>query len=152
MLSWPPALVLAWHGESFPHARRWWCSRPMPAPRATAHVPDGAGGWSCEAETRHARRRLVVGIPLVGNWSEMQPTSWRPDVLPVWVLTRVLSPPRLEFWPWHCQFWPSPCQWCWVTLCLRIIFSPSKGALIRALIRFPLTIGAWKLNKYFPFV
>jgi hypothetical protein len=31
-----------------------------------------------------------VGIPLVGNWSEMQPTGQRLDVLPVWVLTAVL--------------------------------------------------------------
>jgi hypothetical protein len=28
-----------------------------------------------------------VGILLVGNWSEMQPTSRRLDVLPMWVLT-----------------------------------------------------------------
>jgi hypothetical protein len=35
----------------------------------------------CEAETCHARLRLVVGIPLVGNWSEMQPSSRRLDVL-----------------------------------------------------------------------
>jgi hypothetical protein len=45
-----------------------------------------------EAETSRARWRLVVGIPLAGNWSEMQPTDRRPDVLPVWVLTRVFSP------------------------------------------------------------
>jgi hypothetical protein len=51
---------------------------------------------SCEAETCRARRRLVVrggDFPLVGNWSEMQPTGRRLDVLPVRVLTRVLSPP-----------------------------------------------------------
>jgi hypothetical protein len=54
---------------------------------------------SCEAETCCARRRLVVGIPLVGNWSEMQPTSQRLDVLPVWVLTRVFSPPCPESLP-----------------------------------------------------
>jgi hypothetical protein len=47
-------------------------------------------------ETCRARRRLVTGIPLVGNWSEMQPTSQRQDVLPVWVLTGVLSPPVLN--------------------------------------------------------
>jgi hypothetical protein len=34
-----------------------------------------------------------VGVPLVGNWSEMQSTGQRLDVLPVWVLTRVPSPP-----------------------------------------------------------
>jgi hypothetical protein len=45
------------------------------------------GDLSCEAETCRARRRLVVGILLVGNWSEMQPTSRRLDVLPMWVLT-----------------------------------------------------------------
>jgi hypothetical protein len=38
-----------------------------------AHVPMGAGllvrdgDLSCEAETSRARRRLVMGIPLVGN-------------------------------------------------------------------------------------
>jgi hypothetical protein len=32
-----------------------------------------------------------VEIPLVGNWSEMQPTGRRLDVLPVWFLTRVLG-------------------------------------------------------------
>jgi hypothetical protein len=54
---------------------------------------------SCEAETSRARQRLLVGIPLVGNWSEMQPTGQRLDVLPVWVLTRVLSPPCPESSP-----------------------------------------------------
>jgi hypothetical protein len=50
------------------------------------------GDLSCEAETSR-------GVPLVGNWSEMLPTGWRLDVLPVSVLTGVLSPPRLESWP-----------------------------------------------------
>jgi hypothetical protein len=50
---------------------------------------------SCEAEIR-ARQRLVVGVPLMGNWSEMQPTGQRLGVLPVWVLTRFFSPPCLE--------------------------------------------------------
>jgi hypothetical protein len=60
---------------------------------------------SCKAETSHARRRLVrggdlsEGIPLVGNWSEMLPTGRKHDVLPVWVLTGVLSLPRHESWP-----------------------------------------------------
>jgi hypothetical protein len=85
------------------------------------------GDFSCEAET-------FVGIPLVGNWLEMQPTGRRLDVLPVWVLTRVLSLPRPESWPWHWRSWPSRCQWCWVTLCLRKIFSLLKGALIRDLV------------------
>jgi hypothetical protein len=60
------------------------------------HAPVEAGGelvrggdFSCETET-------CRGIPLVGNWSEMLPTSRRLDVLPVWVLTGVLSPPRLN--------------------------------------------------------
>jgi hypothetical protein len=48
---------------------------------------------SCEAETCRARWRLVVGVSLVRNWSEMQPTGQRPDVLPVSVLTRVFTPP-----------------------------------------------------------
>jgi hypothetical protein len=60
---------------------------------------------SCEADTCRAsqtcraRRRLVVGFPLVGNWSEMQPAGGRLDVLPVWVLTRVLNPPCPESLP-----------------------------------------------------
>jgi hypothetical protein len=99
LLAWPPAVVFAWCGESFPHVRRWWCSRLGLALCAMAHAPVGAGGRSCEAETYRARRRLVVRIPLVGNWSEMQPTGRRLDVLPVWVLIGVLSPPRLESWP-----------------------------------------------------
>jgi hypothetical protein len=64
------------------------------------------GDLSCEAETCRVRRRLVVrgedlseGIPLVGNWSEMLPTGRKCDILPVWVLTRVLSLPRLESLP-----------------------------------------------------
>jgi hypothetical protein len=57
------------------------------------------GDFSCEAYTSHARQRLVAGIPLVGNWSEMQPTGQELDVLPVWVLTRVLSPPCPEYLP-----------------------------------------------------
>jgi hypothetical protein len=58
---------------------------------------------SCKAETCHAGRRLVVrggdsseGVPLVGNWSEMLPIGRKRDVLLVWVLTGVLSLPRLE--------------------------------------------------------
>jgi hypothetical protein len=52
--------------------------------------------FSCKVETCRVRRRHVVGIPLVGNWSEMQPTGQRLAVLPVWVLTRVLTPPCPE--------------------------------------------------------
>jgi hypothetical protein len=51
---------------------------------------------SCKAETSRARRRLIVGFPLVGNWSEMQPTGRRLDVFPVWILTRVLTSPCPE--------------------------------------------------------
>jgi hypothetical protein len=74
--------------------------------RAACHGPHTSQSWrevvhrgdlSCEAEASRARRRLLGGIPLVGNWSEMLPTGRRPDVLPVWVLIGVLSPPRLEF-------------------------------------------------------
>jgi hypothetical protein len=65
---------------------------------ASGPMYESESDLSCEAETSRARRRLVVGIRLVGNWSEMQPTSRRPDVLPVWVLTRVLSLPRPESW------------------------------------------------------
>jgi hypothetical protein len=46
----------------------------------------------------------------VGNWPEMQPTGQRLDVLPVWVLTRVLSPHCPGSLPWRCQSWPSHCQ------------------------------------------
>jgi hypothetical protein len=50
-------------------------------PCVWAHAPVGAellmrgGDLLCEAETCRVRRRLVVGVPLVGNWSEMQPTG-----------------------------------------------------------------------------
>jgi hypothetical protein len=54
---------------------------------------------SCEAETCRVRRRLVMGVPLVGNWSEMQPTGRRLDVLLVWILTRVPSHPCPESLP-----------------------------------------------------
>jgi hypothetical protein len=63
------------------------------------------GDLSCEAENCRARQRLVVrggdlleGVPLAGNWSEMLPTSREHDILPVRVLTGVLSLPRLESW------------------------------------------------------
>jgi hypothetical protein len=46
---------------------------------------------------------LSEGVPLVGNWSEKLPTDREHDVLPVMVLTGVLSPPRLESWPSRCQ-------------------------------------------------
>jgi hypothetical protein len=39
---------------------------------------------------------LSEGVSLVGNWSEMLPTSREHDVLPVKVLAGVLIPPRLE--------------------------------------------------------
>jgi hypothetical protein len=82
-------------------------------PRAMAHAPVGVGGSSCDAETCRARQRLLVrggdlsggGDPscreLVGdvaNWSGMLPTGRKRDILPVWVLTGVLSLPRLESW------------------------------------------------------
>jgi hypothetical protein len=60
----------------------------MLEPCVWAHTPVGTG--------------LVVrgeAFPLVGNWSEMQPTGQRLDVLPVWVLTRVPSPPCPESLP-----------------------------------------------------
>jgi hypothetical protein len=66
-----------------------------------AHAPVGAGGgrarrrllvrggdFSCEAETYR-------GIPLAGNWSETLLTGRNRDVLPVWVLTRVLVTPQV---------------------------------------------------------
>jgi hypothetical protein len=59
---------------------------------AVCHGPHISRGRTCRA-----RRRLVMRIPLVGNWSDMQPTGRRLDVL--WVLTGVLSPPRPESWP-----------------------------------------------------
>jgi hypothetical protein len=67
---------------------------------------------SCKAGTRRARRRLIEGVPLVGNWSEKLPTSREQDILPVMVLTGVLSPPHLESWLSRCQSCPSHCQWC----------------------------------------
>jgi hypothetical protein len=63
------------------------------------------GESSCEDETCRARRRLAVrggdlswGIPLVGNWSEIQPSGRNRDILPVWVLTGVLSLTHLGSW------------------------------------------------------
>jgi hypothetical protein len=73
--------------------------------RVWDHVPVGAGlvmrggDLSCEAGTYRARWRLVVGVPLVGNRSEMQATDRRLDVLPLWVLTRVFPPPCPESLP-----------------------------------------------------
>jgi hypothetical protein len=56
-----------------------------------------------ETGTARANERLFVRggdcseeVPLVGNWSEMLPTGREQNVLPVMVLTGVLSPPRLE--------------------------------------------------------
>jgi hypothetical protein len=60
-----------------------------------ARLVERGGDFSCEAETCRARQRLVVGIPLVGNWSEVQPIGWRLDVLLVWVLTGVLVTPQV---------------------------------------------------------
>jgi mono/diheme cytochrome c family protein len=63
------------------------------------------GPHQLELGEARARQILVVrgedlseGILLVGNWSEMQPTGQKRDVLPVWVLTRVLSLPHHESW------------------------------------------------------
>jgi hypothetical protein len=90
-----------------PHA-----SVAMLEPCVWAYTPVGTGlvVWggdlSYEAETCRAGRRLLVqgrDFPLVGNWSEMQPTGQRLDVLPVWVLTRVPSPPCPKSLSWHCQ-------------------------------------------------
>jgi hypothetical protein len=67
--------------------------------RARKRLVVWGGDLSCGAETSRARQRLVVGNPLVGNLSEMQPTGRKLEVLPVWVLTGVLSPPHLESWP-----------------------------------------------------
>jgi hypothetical protein len=92
----------------------------VPQARATCHgtrLSRSRGGSSCEAETCCASPRLVVrggdlseGVPLVGNWSDMLPSSREHDVLPMMVLTGFLSLPRLECWP-------PRCQWCWITLC-----------------------------------
>jgi hypothetical protein len=80
----------------------------MPQARAACHGPRLSRIWgelvrgrdlSCEAETCRARQRLIGGISLVGNWLDTLPTGRKHDVLPVWVLTGVLSPPRLESWP-----------------------------------------------------
>jgi hypothetical protein len=77
----------------------------------------GGGDSSCEAEAGHARRRLVVrgedlsckektcrrSFLLVGDLLEKLPTSRKQEILPVMVLTGVLSPPYLESWPSRCQ-------------------------------------------------
>jgi hypothetical protein len=75
---------------------RWRCPCLRLVSRVMAHAPVGES--SCEAETCRARRRLVGGDPLVGNWSELLPAGRKRDVLPVWFLTRVLSLPHLESW------------------------------------------------------
>jgi hypothetical protein len=67
--------------------------------RARRRLVVRGGDLSCEVETCRVRRRLVRGIPLVGNWSKMLPTGRRLDVLPVSVLIGVLGPPRLVSWP-----------------------------------------------------
>jgi hypothetical protein len=73
------------------------------------HAPvgvGGGGGGSCEAKTGRVRQRLVVrggdlsgGDPSYGELVGMLPTGWKHVVLPVWVLTGVLSAPHLESWP-----------------------------------------------------
>jgi hypothetical protein len=72
------------------------------------------------SRTCRARRRLLVGVPLVGNWSQMQPTSRRLDVLPVWVLTGVLTPPCPErLFGWHISAYPGLS---WLISSHRILF------------------------------
>jgi hypothetical protein len=114
----PPRVVV----EAFVPQARAVCRGPRPSRSRGELAWDVV--FSCEVETCRARRRLVVrggdlseGVPLVGNWSKMLPTGREHDVLPVRVLTGVLSPPRLESWPSRCQSWPSHCQWCRITLC-----------------------------------
>jgi hypothetical protein len=80
--------------------------------RARRRLIVRGGDLPCETETCRARRRLAMRdgdlsceaetcrgeIPLAGNWSETLPTGRKHAVLPVWVLTGVLSPPHLESW------------------------------------------------------
>jgi hypothetical protein len=66
------------------------------APWDMAHTPVGAGGRSCEAETCRVRRRLIGGIPLVGNWSETWRLAsvgldWGPQSSSSWILALALS-------------------------------------------------------------
>jgi hypothetical protein len=70
----------------------------------------------------------------MGNWSEMQPTGRRLDVLPVWVLTRVLTPPCRESLHDVVDLGLHVVSGVGSSLCLRSIISPSKGALIQALV------------------
>jgi hypothetical protein len=108
----PPAGVFAWCGELVP-TRRGEDVCVSGSRRVSWPTPQSKTG------TARANERLVVrgedcseGVPLVGNWSETLPTGREQDVLPVMVLTEVLSPTRLESWPSCCQFRPSHCQWC----------------------------------------
>jgi hypothetical protein len=94
------------------------CWSEMGTTRANEQVVKG-GDSSCEAETGRVRRRLAVrgedlsceaktswrSFLLLGDLSEKLPTTRKQDILPVMVLTGVLSPPYLESWP-------SCCQWC----------------------------------------
>jgi hypothetical protein len=91
--NWSPHVVT----QMFAAWGRAACRGPHPS-RSRGRLVRG-GDWSCEAETCRARRRHVGGVPLVGNQGEMQPTSREHCVLPVRVLTRVLSPPHLESRP-----------------------------------------------------
>jgi hypothetical protein len=85
-----------------------WCictARGIVLPHASVVVLAPWARTVCHGPRTSRSQKEVVrggdlsGIPLMGNWSEMLPTGRRPDVLPVWVLTGVLSPPRLESWP-----------------------------------------------------
>jgi hypothetical protein len=69
-LLWPPAVVLAWRGELFPHMHRGWCSRLGLVSCVLAHTPVGArlvvrgGDLSCEDPSC----RELVGD--AANWPE----------------------------------------------------------------------------------
>jgi hypothetical protein len=67
------------------------------------------------------------GVPLVGNWLEMLLIGREHDVLPMRVLTGVLSPPRLESWPSRCQSWPSHCQWYQETMSCERLSRSQRG-------------------------
>jgi hypothetical protein len=68
--------------------------------------------------------KLIVGV--LYHRTSLSPGREH-DVLPVRVLTGVLSPPHLESWPWHCQSWPPCCQWCRFTSCWGRLFRRQRG-------------------------
>jgi hypothetical protein len=91
--------------------------------RRTIHIDISSA--SRHYEIRYVKRESPSVCSAGGKWYVLVSgffaagSKFISIVLPVWVLTRVLSPPCLESLPWRCRSWPSHCQWCWILLCFR---------------------------------